>query len=447
MKINDSSAKDAKVITRFAPSPTGVLHVGGARTALFSWLFARKHGGEFVLRIEDTDTERSKKEYEEDILTGLSWLGLEYDTFVRQSERVSRHKEVLREMIEKGSAYEAEENKDGSGKVIRFKNTGETITFSDAVRGDITFDTTELGDFVIARDMEHPLYHLAVVVDDFDAGITHVIRGEDGISNTPRQILIGRAIGAPEPIYAHISLILAPDKSKLSKRHGAVSLGAYADLGYEREAMSNFLALLGWNPGDEREIFSVEELIKAFSLERIQKGGAVFSTEKLDWVNKEHIQRLSQEEQYARMLPYFEGRDESTLKAMQSLVIERISKWSDIATLAEAGEWEYFFSSPEYDVEGLVWKKADAAEALQHLDKLADIMQSVDFTTLESVKEGIWEYAEKEGKGNVLWPLRYALSGREKSADPFSIASIIGKEETLARIKIATMKLRKTNYK
>lgn len=439
MKNNDSGSK---VITRFAPSPTGTLHVGSARTALFSWLFARKHGGEFVLRIEDTDTERSTKEYEEDILAGLSWLGLDHDTFVRQSEQMSRHKEVLREMIEKGSAYEAEENQSGSGKVIRFKNTGETVTFTDAVRGDITFDTTELGDFVIARDMENPLYHLAVVVDDFDAGITHVIRGEDGISNTPRQILIGRAILAPEPIYAHIPLILASDKSKLSKRHGAVSLSAYADLGYEREGMINFLTLLGWNPGDEREIFSVEELIKEFSLERIQKGGAVFSTEKLDWVNKEHIKRMTLEEQYAHMAPYFEGRDGGTLKAMQELVIERISKWSDIAKLAEEGEWEYFFTAPEYDAEGLVWKKADAAEALQHLDTLAKIMLSVDYTTPETVKEGIWEYAEKEGKGNVLWPLRYALSGREKSADPFTICSIIGKEETLARIATASQLLR-----
>jgi glutamyl-tRNA synthetase len=439
METNDTHTK---VVTRFAPSPTGVLHVGGARTALFSWLFARKHGGEFVLRIENTDTERSKKEYEDDILAGLSWLGLEYDTFVRQSERAARHAEILREMIASGAAYEAEENATGTGKVIRFKNTGETVTFTDAVRGDITFDTTELGDFVIARDIEHPLYHLAVVVDDVDAGVTHVIRGEDGISNTPRQILIARAMRAPEFTYAHIPLILAPDKSKLSKRHGAVSLTAYRDLGYEPEALINFLALLGWNPGDERELFSKEELTQLFSLERIQKGGAVFSTEKLDWVNKEYIKRMPQEEQYARMLPYFEGRDENTLKAMQSLVIERISKWSDIETLAEAGEWEYFFTAPEYDAEGLVWKKADMTEALQHLDKLADIVQSVDFSTPESVKEGIWEYAEKEGRGNVLWPFRYALSGREKSADPFSIASIIGKDETLARINSAIAKLR-----
>ncbi len=444
MKTNNTGLK---IVTRFAPSPTGALHVGSARTALFSWLFARKHGGEFVLRIEDTDTERSTKEYEEDILAGLSWLGLKHDTFVRQSEQMPRHKEVLREMIKKGSAYEAEENQSGSGKVIRFKNTGETVTFSDAVRGDITFDTTELGDFVIARDMEHPLYHLAVVVDDFDAGVTHVIRGEDGISNTPRQILIGRAIGAPEPIYAHIPLILAPDKSKLSKRHGAVSLTAYRDLSYEPEALINFLALLGWNPGDDREIFSKEELIGLFSLERIQKGGAVFSTEKLDWVNKEHIKRMPKEEQYTRMAPYFEGTDEKRVQAIQSLVVERISKWGDIATLAEEGEWEYFFTAPEYDAEGLIWKKADAAEALQHLDTLSNMMQKVDFSTAESVKEGIWEYAEKEGKGNVLWPLRYALSGREKSADPFTICAIIGKEETLTRIATAATKLRKTNYK
>ncbi|MBC8465115.1 MAG: glutamate--tRNA ligase [Parcubacteria group bacterium] len=442
MKINDSSAEHTKVITRFAPSPTGVLHVGGARTALFSWLFARKYGGEFVLRIEDTDTERSTKEYEEDILDGLTWLGLKHDIFVRQSEQMPRHKEVLREMIEKGSAYEAEENTAGTGKVIRFKNTGETITFTDAVRGDITFDTTELGDFVIARDIEHPLYHLAVVVDDCDSGITHVIRGEDGISNTPRQILIARAIGAPEPIYVHIPLILAPDKSKLSKRHGAVSLTAYRDMGYEPEALINFLALLGWNPGDEREIFSVEELIAEFSLERIQKGGAVFSTEKLDWVNKEHMKLMPKNDQYARMAPYFEGRDEKRVRAIQSLVVERISKWSDIQTLGKEGEWEYFFTAPEYKAEGLIWKKGDTNEALQHLDNLAKAMQSIDYATPETVKEGIWDYAEKEGRGNVLWPLRYALSGREKSTDPFTICSILGRDETLARIETAAKKLR-----
>ncbi|MEK7506432.1 MAG: glutamate--tRNA ligase, partial [Patescibacteria group bacterium] len=214
----------APVITRFAPSPTGNLHVGSARTALFNYLFTKKHGGTFLLRIEDTDKERSKKEFEDDILHGLSWLGISYDgEIVRQSERTVLYKTYLERIVASGAAYEAEENKDKTGKVIRFKNPNKTVAFHDLIRGDISFDTAELGDFVVAKDKETPLYHLAVVVDDHEMGITHVIRGEDHISNTPRQILIQEAIGAKRPLYAHIPLILAPDRSKLSKRHGAVS--------------------------------------------------------------------------------------------------------------------------------------------------------------------------------------------------------------------------------
>jgi glutamyl-tRNA synthetase len=427
----------SKVITRFAPSPTGVLHVGGVRTALFSWLYARKHGGEFVLRIEDTDTERSTPEFEKDIIEGLSWLGLGHDRFYRQSERASEHRAHLERMLAEGTIYEAEDNKDGTGKVIRFKNTNETITFTDAVRGDISFDTTELGDFVIARDINHPLYHMAVVADDFDMGVTHVIRGEDGISNTPRQILIGRAMGASRPVYAHIPLILAPDKSKLSKRHGAVSATAYRDRGYLPEALLNFLALLGWNPGDEREIFTLEELVNEFSLERIQKSGAVFSTEKLDWVNKEHIRRLPVEIAAIEVAEHFSDRDPHIVRRITPLVLERISVWSEIDALNEAGDFAYFFEAPVYTVNGLIWKDTPRADIIQHVDKLLELLQSADFGSADTVKATVWDYAEAKGRGAVLWPFRYALSGREKSVDPFTIAHIIGRDETLARLRTA----------
>ena len=426
-----------KVVTRFAPSPTGVLHVGSVRTALFSWLYARKHGGDFILRIEDTDEERSTKEFEEDILQGLSWLGLSHDHFYRQSERLPEHQAHLRRMIENGTAYESEDNNNGSGKVIRFKNTNETITFTDAVRGDITFDTTDLGDFVIARDMNHPLYHLAVVADDYDTGVTHVIRGEDGISNTPRQILIARAIGAELPIYAHIPLILAPDKSKLSKRHGAISLSAYREKGYLPEALLNFLALLGWNPGDEREIFSLKELIKEFSLERIQKSGAVFSTEKLDWVNKEHIKLLSPETIEEEVRKHFsEGHPDIVTKIIP-LVTERISVWGDIEKLKEIGEFDYFFHAPTYEGKELLWKHLSREDAVQHIDKLKEMLQSSPYVSSEDIKTSVWVYAEEKGRGEVLWPLRYALSGRAKSADPFMIAYVIGRDETIARLVTA----------
>ena len=274
-----------KVAVRMAPSPTGNFHVGGARTALFNFLFARKNNGKFILRIEDTDKERSKKEFEDDIFKSLEWLGLKYDEFYRQSERGEIYKNYVEKMLNNDSVYEAED------KVIRFRNPNKKTKFNDLVRGEIEFDTTELKDFVIAKSVDEPLYHLAVVIDDFESGITHVIRGEDHISNTPRQILIQEAIGAPRPLYAHLPLILAQDRSKLSKRkHGeSVSLDYYRHKGYSTEAIINYLALLGWNPGTEQEIFTLEELINVFDLERVHKGGAIFDEKKLAWVNRKHF--------------------------------------------------------------------------------------------------------------------------------------------------------------
>jgi len=301
-------SKSEKVVVRIAPSPTGNFHVGGARTALFNFLFARKNNGKFILRIEDTDKQRSKKEFEDDIFESLEWLGLKYDEFYRQSEREDLYKSYIEKMLDNGTAFESEEEegdyiitdprkklvKDiatNRQKVIRFKNPNKKVKFNDLVRGEIEFDTTELKDFVIAKSVDEPLYHLAVVIDDFESGITHVIRGEDHISNTPRQILIQEAIWATRPLYAHLPLILAQDRSKLSKRkHGeSVSLDYYRDKGYSPEAIINYLALLGWNPGTEQEIFTLDELIKVFDLSRIHKGGAIFDEKKLAWVNRKHF--------------------------------------------------------------------------------------------------------------------------------------------------------------
>jgi len=449
-----------KIVTRFAPSPTGVLHVGGARTALFNYLFARKHGGKFILRIEDTDKERSKKEYEDDILDGLKWLGISYDEIFHQSERVDIHKKYLKKLIDDESAYEAGENKDGTGKIIRFKNPGTKIKFHDLVRGDIEFDTTELGDFVIAKDISTPLFHLAVVVDDFEMGITHIVRGEDHISNTPRQILIQRAIGALEPKYAHIPLILAPDRSKLSKRHGAVSVTEYRGKGYLPEAVVNFLALIGWNPGDERELFTMDELVKEFSLEKVQKGGAIFNTEKLDWINKEYIKKMSDDEimeileaNMPDSVRNIKGIDCNKFKNILPIVRERINVFSDIEKMAEEGELGYFFSQPEVDTQKLVWKPArttvqsggDASidDTKKHIEKIIEILKNLspeDFTA-EKIKDAIWNYATEEGRGNVLWPMRYALSGREKSPDPFTLAVMFGKEEAIKRLQTVVQKL------
>jgi len=438
--MNDIS----QVVTRFAPSPTGLMHVGSARTALFNYLFAKQHGGKFILRIEDTDKERGTKEYEKDILDGLSWLRLSYDESYRQSERTDIYRKYLRNMITNGSAYEAEENKDGTGKIIRFKNPGTKVSFKDIVRGDIEFDTEELGDFVIAKDLNTPLYHVAVVVDDHEMGVTHIIRGEDHISNTPRQMLIQRAIGAKTPQYAHIPLILAPDKSKLSKRHGAVSVNEYKKMGYLPEALVNFLAFLGWNPGDEREVFTMDELVKEFSLKKVQKGGAVFNTDKLDWINKSHMKAQEHESMKTieqKLLQIFGEKFGERINKMTPIVSERINKWGDIDEMAKKGEWSYFFEEPQYDMEKLIWKKSTKEKTAQHLSKLLELLKDADFSGADSIKKTVWNYAEEEGRGDVLWPMRYALSGQDKSPDPFTVASVLGKEETLKRLGDALKKL------
>src|SRR3989344_1829357 len=319
-----------QIITRFPPSPTGFLHIGSVRTALFNYLFAAHNGGVMLLRFEDTDKERNKPEFEKDIIDGLHWLGIPYKLAdnPRQSERTAIYQKYIPKLIADGHAYEAELSREksdpdgktlssnGAGKkVVRFKNPDKKIVFHDRVRGEVTFDTTELGDFVIARNTDEPLYHLAVVIDDHDMGVTHVIRGEDHISNTQRQILMIEALGFARPEYAHIPLILAPDKTKLSKRHGAISVNEYRAQGYIPEALVNYLALLGWNPGlpgqadgKERELYTLEELAKEFTLERVHKGGAGFDIEKLRWFNHEHLKKLSDSE-YAARLKEFAQKD------------------------------------------------------------------------------------------------------------------------------------------
>jgi glutamyl/glutaminyl-tRNA synthetase len=330
--------KNNKVITRFPPSPTGFLHIGRARTALFNYLFAKKNDGKMVFRLEDTDRTRSKKEYEDSMIESLKWLGISWDNEVieRQSERTEIYKKYLRKLVDENKAYLSKEKIEEGEKagqeneVVRFKNPNTKITFTDLIRGDITFDTTELGDFIIARNIDEPLYHLTVVVDDFEMGITHIIRGDDGISNTPRQILIQQGIGAPKPIYAHLPLILAPDKSKLSGRHGAVSVTEYEKNGYLPQALINYLALLGWNPGTEQEIFSIEELIQAFEISKIQKAGAVFNIEKLNWFNKQYISKMSDVE-FSVYAGNFISKD--IPNKILPLIKEKISYFGEIEAL------------------------------------------------------------------------------------------------------------------
>lgn len=435
-----------KVVVRFPPSPTGPFHIGRARTILFNYLFAKKHSGRIIYRSEDTDKERSKREYEDNIKASLKWLDISYDEFYRQSERTDIYSSYLKKMIDSGFAYISKEEPKEEGdraEVIRFKNPNKVVTFTDLIRGDISFNTTELGDFVIAKSLEEPLYHLAVVVDDHEMGITHIIRGEDGISNTPRQILIQEAIGANRPVYAHIPLVLGPDRTKLSGRHGATSVDSYRENGYLREAIINFLVLLGWNPGTERELFSMEELIETFDISNVQKGAAVFNIEKLNWFNKEYLKLISTEDYLIEAKGRLPEVPEEILIRAKNAIIEKIDVFCDITRLKEEGEFEYLYKEPEYETKSLLWKnEPDTIKTSLRLEKVLEIFQKDDEFSKESLKESIWDYATEEGRGEVLWPLRYALSGKDRSPDPFELSFILGKETTLKRIENAISKLK-----
>lgn len=421
----------SRVVVRFAPSPTGNLHLGSARTALFNYLFAKQNSGQIFLRLEDTDRERSKPEFEQNIVESLDWLGLKFDHFYRQSERTKIYKQNLERLVNSGQAYSAP-----GETVIRLRNPGQKITFSDLIRGEISFNTSELGDFIIAKSLTEPLYHLAVVVDDWEMKISHVIRGEDHISNTPRQILIQEALGAclagrqaPRPAYVHLPLILAPDRSKLSKRHGAVSVIEYRERGYLPAALVNYLALLGWNPGTAEEVFSLAELTERFSLDRVQPSGAIFNLNKLNWLNREYLKRCP-DEIFIKYLPA--GADQTVAKKILPLIRERLATLADLPSLVgEKGELAYFFRRPNYDKTLLRTQK--------HFPKLRALVESIppsDFRA-ERLKAAIMPYADDAGRGEVLWPFRAALTGREKSADPFIVAAILGQSETLARLDYA----------
>ncbi len=432
-----------QVVTRMAPSPTGRFHVGGIRTAFYNYAYARKNGGKFILRVEDTDKERNEKAYEDEIYEVFSWLGMEYDEVYRQSEHLSRHQELLQKMITDGNAYEAEEAKDGSGQVIRFKNPNKTVTFHDEILGKISVDTTDLGDFVIARNIDSPLYHLAVVIDDHDEGVTHVIRAQEHVANTPRQILLHEALGFDTPTYAHVPFILGPDgKKKLSKRDTNTAAMDYRDNGYLPEALLNFLAFIGWNPGTEQEIFTKDELIQAFSLGQVQKGPGGFNLDKLSWLNKQWLNQLSIDDFRKYIDPLFDDlRDtpaynESIMEKITPIIRERTNALSDVQGMISAGELDYYFVHPEINTEKVTWKKGTAEDATKHLSHVQEMIESYSADwNKESLREYIFPYADEVGRGDVLWPLRFSLSGRDKSPDPFTLLEVLGEEVALERIK------------
>ncbi|MEK9174593.1 MAG: glutamate--tRNA ligase [Patescibacteria group bacterium] len=461
--------------TRIAPSPTGYMHIGTARTALFNYLFAKKHHGEFLLRVEDTDTERSEKEYETDIINSLSWLDLKWDgEIIRQSERTQLYRQYLEKLLAEKKVFycfhtEAElheeqknkqlekisfkhecahkhfddkeiESKDTASGLIRLKTPYKKITFKDLIRGEVEFDTSLLGDISLAKNLDTPLYNFAVVVDDSEMEISHVIRGEDHLPNTPKQILIQEALDFKQPEYAHLPLILAKDRSKLSKRHGAVSVTEYKDMGYLPQSIINFMALLGWHPQDEREIFSLEELIKEFDIGRVQKAGAVFDAEKLNSLNNHYIKQLVPAELGRLLKPYLGeyNPNEGQQIKIAHLFKDRLKKLADIKELSA-----FIFSLPAYDPKLLIWKDSTPEKTKSNLDTVLIVLEkmSADSFDIDSTTTEIMPLANKIGRGEVLWPLRVALSGLDKSPSPFEIMEVLGKEESIKRIKQALAKI------
>lgn len=476
---------EQKVVTRFAPSPTGFMHVGNLRTALYAYLWAKKNNGTFILRIEDTDKEREVEGSIAHILKVLEWVGIKWDEGPNvggkhgpylQSERLDLYKKYAQVLIDKGLAYpdpyteeEVEIFRDtaelakkpflyrehrpehfdkwdacpssgGECKPLRFKVPEiKSYKWHDLVYGDLSAGPEALDDFILIKSDGYPTYNFAHIVDDIEMGITHVMRGQEFISSVPKFLSLYNALDKEYPLFATLPPIMGKDgKKKLGKRDGAKDVLEYKNEGYLPEAMINFMALLGWNPGDDREIFTMEELIKVFDISRIGHSGAQWNDEKLDWMNKEHIKKLSPEELKKNIFAYLPG--ELKLDKIISIIKERISKWSDVKDMLEKGELDFFYKKPEYSKEKLIYKNSSLEKINKNISQAITELEKInekDFTT-ENVKNVLMQIADSlENRGELLHPIRYALSGRDFSPDPFTIADILGKNETLSRLQKA----------
>lgn len=477
------------VVTRFAPSPTGFLHIGGIRTALYAYLFARKNNGTFILRIEDTDKNREVDGSIAHIQESLKWLGLDWDIgpdnpgefgSCLQSERLDIYKKYAEQLVAKGLAYpdpytteeteafrqQAEAEKrpflfrnhrpekievwDGA-RPLRFRVPEiKRYEWEDVVRGKLSAGEEMLDDFIIIKADGYPTYNFAHIIDDLEMGVTHIMRADEFIASTPKFLSLYDALEIKRPVFVTLPPIMGPDgKKKLSKRDGAKDILEYRTDGFLPEALRNFLALIGWNPGGEQEVFPGEELVKAFSLEKIQRSGGAFNEEKLRWMNKKYLELQTPEFK----LDYFTQALSEKVKNLPQYSAERVAKLCPIAferihnmveirEAAEAGEYDWAFCTPQYNVELLKWKNDDSVNnALPRLQAVAKLIVDADFRVVDNIKESVWSYAEEVGRGEVLWPLRTALSGRERSPDPFTLAFILGKEETISRIQLACDKI------
>lgn len=476
---------DTNVITRFAPSPTGFLHIGGVRTAIYAFLYARKMGGKFILRIEDTDKQREVAGSIDHIMEVLRWLGMDWDYgpdkpgpfgSCIQSERLPSYQKYAKQLIDKGLAYpdpytkeevekfrqDAEVKKqpflfrnyrpekfeawDGT-KPLRLKVPEvKRYIWQDAVRGQLEAGEEMLDDIILIKSDGYPTYNFAHIIDDLEMGVTHIMRADEFIASMPKFLSIYDALEIPYPVFVSLPPILRDDRTKkLGKRDGAKDALEYRKEGYLPSALFNFLSLIGWNPGTDQEIFTMEELIGAFDISRIHKAGAAFNEDKLRWMNKEHLHRLDDAEYFEQVKEFMPERvttlENYSLDRLQKLIPsikERVETFGDVTVAAEAGEYDFAFATPSFETTLLQGKNnLPLPDVKRHLEAVAELLKDVEFASPEAVKSAIWDYAEKEGRGAVLWPMRVALTGRERSPDPFSVAYIIGRDETINRLRAA----------
>ncbi len=467
-----------KIVTRFAPSPTGFMHVGGVRTALYAYLWAKKNKGAFILRIEDTDKEREVEGSIEHIIKSLKWLGINWDEGpdiggqnapYLQSQRLDSYKKYAQILIDKGLAYPDPYTEEEVGvfrdtaelakkpflyrehrpetfgvwdgtKPLRFKVSEiKSYKWHDLVYGDLSAGPEALDDFILIKSDGYPTYNFAHIIDDLEMGVTHIMRGQEFISSTPKFLSIYDALDIKPPLFATLPPIMGKDgKKKLGKRDGAKDVLDYKSEGYLPEAMINFLALLGWNPGDEREIFTMDELVEAFDISRIGHSGAQWNDLKFDWMNKEHIKKLSFEKLKKNIFEYLP--ENLKIEKIIPLIAERISKWSDVKEIVEKGDLDFFFKQPEYQKEKLVYKDIPLEKISENIKKAVSELNNLEENNFnqENIKKVLMQIADKlDNRGELLHPIRYALSGLDKSPDPFIIAEILGKNETLSRLQKA----------
>ncbi len=452
---------DSTVRVRFAPSPTGFLHVGGLRTALFNFLFAKKYGGKFILRIEDTDRKRLVEGSEQDIKDNLKSFGLNWDEEYKQSDRLGRYKELAEKLVAEDKAYYEESEK---GKAVRFKvETEGTTEFEDLVHGKLSFKNETFKDPIILKSDGYPVYNFANVVDDHDMQITHVIRGEEFLPSTPIHIQIYESLGWEIPKFVHLPLILDQERKKLSKRSGDVAVREYIEKGYLPQALLNFIALLGWNPKTEQEIFSLDELIAEFAVEKINKAGPIFDVVKLDFINREWQRKLNlkkgdplNQKAFEILEKKFGEINQKFFEAVRPLITERIKGPSDLEK--KLPEFYFFFNEPEYDAKLLIWKDTSNEKIKNNLNIMMEFLKTLSFNSspLSKGEEGrgidlqskILGLLEERGigKGEALWPLRVALAGLQNSPGPFEVMEAFskmpgGQKIILARIQKAIEKL------